>query len=60
MKKKLDKEDDKSEINKGKKVHRSLKNYPKPITTPALKKKRENELRENPKQNLFKVKFIFL
>ena len=44
------KKDDKLESSPGKKIHRSLKDNPRPIATPALRKKKENELMENPKQ----------
>lgn len=53
VKRKLDKEDDKPEVNKGKKIHRSLKDDPKPIAIPALRKKRENELKDSPKQKSY-------
>ena len=46
MKRKLEKETDNSESNKEKRVRKSLKDNPRTIATPALRKKSENELRE--------------
>jgi len=36
------------ETNKGKKIHKSLRDDPRPIATPALRKKKEKELAANP------------
>jgi len=33
-------------IQKGKKTHKSLKDNPRPIVTPALRKKKENQLKD--------------
>ncbi|ORX82284.1 hypothetical protein BCR32DRAFT_279006 [Anaeromyces robustus] len=38
---------ERNESPKEKKVHRSLKDDPRPIATPALRKRKENELRKN-------------
>jgi len=43
----------------GKKVHRSLKDYSKPIVTLAERKKKENELRKNLNRKTFQTYSFF-
>ena len=50
IKRKASVDDEGNENPKGKKVHRSLKDNPRPIATPGLRKQKENQLRENPGQ----------
>ena len=49
IKRKLDRDTENSEVPKGKRTHRSLRDNPSPIVTPALRKKKENELIDKPK-----------
>ena len=49
LKRKLDKDADKVDGPTGKRAHRSLRDNPSPIVTPALRKKKENELLDKPK-----------
>ena len=50
MKRKHADEEQNAEANKGKRIHKSLRDDPRPIATPALRKKKEKELAENPSQ----------
>ena len=49
IKRKLDKNTENFEVPKGKRAHRSLRDNPSPIVTPALRKEKENELIDKPK-----------
>ena len=50
MKRKHNDEEQNAETNKGKRIHKSLRDDPRPIATPALRRKKEKELAEHPPQ----------
>jgi len=45
-------DNDESDSPNGKRKHKSLKDNPRPIRTPALRKQKENQLRENPSKSV--------
>ena len=48
IKRKINDSNNEKEENNSKKVHKSLKDNPRPFATPALRKKKENELQYKP------------
>ena len=46
------------EENNSNKVHKSLKDNPRPFATPALRKKKENELHNKPNKFYYVAHFL--